>query len=60
MKVKAAAGQQCPMEGNPREYITDDAKGVDVPDTAYYRRLVDDGSLVEIPAKTKGVTSDGQ
>jgi hypothetical protein len=36
------------MENNPREYITD-AEPVEVPDTAYYRRLVADGSLAEIP-----------
>jgi hypothetical protein len=56
MKVKAAPGLLCPMENKPREYITDTGKGMDVPDTAYYRRLVTDGSLVEIVAtpKTKG------
>jgi hypothetical protein len=52
MKVKAALGLKCPMEGNPREYITDDPKGVAVPDTSYYQRLLDDGSLVLVPAKT--------
>jgi hypothetical protein len=54
MKVKAAPGLQCPKEDNPREYIGDDDKGQDVPDTTYYRRLLDDGSLVLVPAKTKG------
>lgn len=53
MKVHAAPGLYCPMENNPREYISD-AVPVDVPDTAYYRRLVDDGSLVEIPPLVKG------
>ena len=51
MKVMAQKGAKCPMEGKPREYITD-AKAVDVPDTPYYRRLVADGSLIEPPAKT--------
>ncbi len=45
MKVKAAPGMRCPKEGKPREFITDSVS-VDVPDTAYYRRLVADGSLV--------------
>lgn len=46
MLVKAAPGLQCPKEENPREYIND-SEPVDVPDTAYYQRLVDDGSLVD-------------
>jgi hypothetical protein len=45
MKVQAAQGLQCPMEGNPRKYITD-REAVEVPETAYYRRLMADGSLV--------------
>jgi hypothetical protein len=49
MFVIARAGTKCPMEGNPRKYITDN-QTVEVPDTAYYRRLVTDGSL--ITAKT--------
>ena len=56
MKIKAAPGLLCPMEDKPREYISDDAKGVEVPNTAYYQRLINDGSLVEVPAKTKGGT----
>jgi hypothetical protein len=54
MKVKAIPGTRCPKEGNPREYIGDDAKGVDVPDTAYYIRLVGDGSLVVVEKKANG------
>lgn len=46
MVVKSAPGTQTPMETNPREYIPD-SDPIDVPDTAYYRRLLDDGSLVE-------------
>ncbi len=45
MHVKAAPGTRCPKEGKPREYITD-SKAEEMPDSAYYRRLVDDGSLV--------------
>ena len=45
MKVKSKAGTRCPMEGRPRKYITDN-KAVEVPETAYYIRLVREGSLV--------------
>lgn len=48
MRVKAAPGLHCPKEENPREYITDN-EPVEVPDSAYYRRLVDDGSLEQEP-----------
>ncbi|MDR3631480.1 MAG: hypothetical protein P4L42_14210 [Desulfocapsaceae bacterium] len=53
MKVKAAPGLKCPMEGRPRSYITDDSEGVDVPDTAYYRRMIADGSLEEAAGQPK-------
>lgn len=46
MRVTAAPGLQVPREGRPRAYITD-AAFIDVPDTAYYRRLVACGDLVE-------------
>lgn len=45
MKVIAAKGTRCPMENSPRQYITDN-EPVDVPDSAFYRRLVTDGSLI--------------
>ncbi len=45
MRVKAAPGLKCPKEGNARKYITD-SEAVEVPATAYYRRLVADGSLI--------------
>ena len=45
MKVQAAPGLLCPTENNPREYITDSTP-LDVADSAYYRRLVADGSLM--------------
>jgi len=62
MKVKAAPGLKCPMEGSARKYITD-AGITDVPNTAYYERLVADGSLIRIDAaksREKGVITDGQ
>lgn len=46
MRVTAAPGLQVPKEGRPRAYITD-AAIIDVPDSAYYRRLVACGDLVE-------------
>jgi hypothetical protein len=48
MIVKAAPGLQCPKEGKPRQYITDDPKGVEVTDSPFIRRLIDDGSLIEV------------
>lgn len=56
MRAKAGPGLKCPMEGKPREYITD-SKAVEVPDTPYYRRMFSDGSLIEVvaaPQKVKG------
>lgn len=44
MKVIAKKGTKCPKENNPRDYISD-SEPVDVPESAYYKRLVDDGSL---------------
>lgn len=54
-RVKTNPGEICPMENKHRDYITDDSKGVEVPDTSYYRRLLDEGSLIsaEKPAKVK-------
>lgn len=46
MKVRAKKGRKCPREGKPRDYILDNAT-IEVADTAYYRRLVTDGSLVD-------------
>jgi hypothetical protein len=46
MKVKSKPGTKCPKEGKPRQYI-EDSEIVEVPDTAYYKRLVRDGSLIE-------------
>lgn len=48
MKVKAAPGLKVPKEGKPREYILDTGKGVEVPNTAYYLRMVADGSLIDV------------
>jgi len=56
--VKAKSGEKCPREDNPRTYITDNPKGTEVDNTSYYRRLLEDTSLVivpnNVPAKSKG------
>lgn len=57
MLVIANAGEQVPIEGKPREYITD-KEAFDAPDTHYYRRLVTDGSLT-VPAAPEPKTSGG-
>lgn len=58
--VKAQPGEKCPREENPRTYITDDAKGTEVADSAYYRRLIDDGSLAIVTAAIKSKTGGEQ
>ena len=57
MKVTASPGVRVPIEGKPREYITD-TDAVEVPDSAYYRRRLRDGDLIiqteaKAPAKRK-------
>lgn len=58
MKVQAAPGAKCPKEGRPREYITDNTP-VEVPDSAYYLRLVADGSLVAVATTAKNADLKG-
>ncbi len=64
MRVISAPGTRCPKEGKPREYITD-TEPSDVPDTTYYRRLVAEGSLIQVQAgaqktgKAKQEVTDG-
>lgn len=48
MKVIAKHGAKCPMEGKPRDYIGDDTPA-EVPESSYYLRLIDDGSLIRVP-----------
>jgi hypothetical protein len=49
MLVQSKPGTRCPKEGKPREYIGDNIP-TEAPDSAYYRRLVADGSLIKVPA----------
>lgn len=51
MIVKAAPGLRVPKEAKPRQYITD-AKAVDVPESAYYLRRLDEGDLVRAETAT--------
>lgn len=44
--VRTPPGLKCPREGQHRSYITDEAKGTSVSDSAFYRRLVAEGSLI--------------
>jgi hypothetical protein len=52
MLVQSKPGARCPQEGKPRQYI-DDKTPVEAPDSAYYRRLIAEGSLVVVSAETK-------
>jgi len=52
MKVKAAKGIKVPMEHDPHKYVTD-SKAIEVPDSMYYKRRVNDGDLVDQNAKGK-------
>ena len=51
--VKTKPGEICPFEDDPRRHITDSEKGTPVADSAYYRRLIADGSLVIVPEPEK-------
>lgn len=59
MQVKATPGTRCPKEGKPRDYI-DDKTPQEVPDSAYYMRLVTDGSLVVAPEKKPVKRDEGK
>ena len=50
MLARSVSGTRCPKEGKPREYITDQIPE-EVPDSAYYLRLVADGSLITADAE---------
>ncbi|MGE4265434.1 MAG: DUF2635 domain-containing protein [Desulfovibrio sp.] len=51
MLVKAAPGLRVPKEDKPRQYITEDAP-VNVPESVYYLRRLDEGDLVLAQAET--------
>jgi len=58
MQVLAASGLKVPLEGKPRDYITDTppegAAGFTVVESAYYQRRVAEGDLVMVPASAEG------
>lgn len=56
MKVKAAPGIQVPKEDKPREFITD-AEAVEVPNSAYYLRIVAEGDLIDVDAAASAKSS---
>lgn len=49
-KLKAVSGIKVPMEFKPREYITEDKAEV-VEMSAYYKRRMKDGDLIEVASK---------
>lgn len=51
LKVIAPPGKICPMEGGKRAGIITDKKAVTVKSSAYYRRLIKEGSLLDTDAK---------
>jgi|GEM_PF-791084 len=66
IQVKTPPGQICPKEGRHRDYIIDATGGSAVPDSTFYRRLIEEGSLIlceaapektEKTAKTKEATA---
>ena len=53
MKVKAAPGIHVPKEDKPREFITE-TEAVELPNSAYYLRLLADGDLLPADAANVG------
>lgn len=51
MKVKAADGLRVPKENRVNFYITN--QPVEVPESLYYRRLVNDGDLIMVTENLK-------
>lgn len=56
MNVIAHPGTQCPQESDPRKYISD-SEAVEVEETPYYRRLINDGSLRIVTGDESRATS---
>lgn len=63
MKVKAATGLRVPTEKRANAYIED--QPVEVENSLYYRRLINDGDLIivteaqPLPTGKKGVDKNG-
>lgn len=58
MLVKSAPGIKVPVEGRARSHIAGPGP-VRVPDTAYYRRMVNEGSLVLVSEAAPEKTGPG-
>lgn len=58
MYVKTVRGARCPKEGKPREYIGESPE--EVADSAYYRRLLADGSLMIVDRKSAATRQDNK
>jgi hypothetical protein len=60
IKVKVSDPQlKVPREENPRTYITGADGVMEVEDSAYYRRRIIDGELIEVDGRGKPVSADG-
>ena len=55
MKVKAREGIRVPREDNARRYI--ELEPVEVPESTYYQRRLNDGDLVKVTEATVDVTA---
>ncbi|HHT5699114.1 TPA: DUF2635 domain-containing protein [Klebsiella oxytoca] len=55
MKVKAREGIRVPREDNARRYI--EQEPVEVPESTYYQRRLNDGDLVKVTDATVDVTA---
>ena len=58
LTVIARTGIKVPMEGKPKSYILDSV-AVEVQDSHYYRRRIDDGDLIEVAAQVASVAGGG-
>ena len=56
MLVKASSGLRVPKEFSPRTYITD-TEAVEVSESYYYTRLLNDGDLVLVSDAVSTVTA---
>ncbi|MDA8137924.1 MAG: hypothetical protein M0036_04650 [Desulfobacteraceae bacterium] len=53
LSVIAPPGRICPKEGGKPAGIINDHEAVTVPETAFYRRMLKEGSLLRASAKDK-------
>ena len=56
--VIAPPGRICPKEGGKPAGIITDKKAVEVPNTAFYRRMLAEGSLLDADAKKKAAAEE--